>query len=109
MVQTSSTMTPAGAFAAKALDAAAGAVGFFGLAHEEAVKQRRGGMRLRAPGARGRDIRNDGVGAHGEAADGFRVDLVGFKQLEDGMAGKPAAFSMEGGGAAVDVVVACAA
>ncbi len=33
------------AFAAKAFDAAAGAVSFFGLADQEAVKQRRAGMR----------------------------------------------------------------
>jgi hypothetical protein len=35
----------AGAFAAEAFDAAAGAVGFFGFADEEAVEQRRVGMR----------------------------------------------------------------
>jgi hypothetical protein len=61
---------------------------------------------MSAPGAGGGDVGDDGVGAHGEPADGFGVDVVGFEQLEDGVAGEAAAFGVERGGAAVDVVVA---
>ena len=71
------------AFAAKALDAAAGSVGLFGLADEKAVEEpgtRFGaGMGERAPCAGRGHVGDDGIGAHGEATDGFRVDLVGFE------------------------------
>ncbi len=64
---------------------------------------------MRAPCAGRRHVGDDGVGAHGEAADGFCIDLVGFEQFEDGVAREAAAFGVERGGAAVDVVVARAA
>ena len=64
---------------------------------------------MRAPGAGGGDVGDDGIGAHGEAADGFGVDVICFKQFKDGVAGEAAAFGVERGGAAVDVVVAGAA
>ncbi len=65
----------AGAFAAEAFDAAAGAVGLFGFADQEAVEQRRAGVLKCAPGAGGGDVGDDGVGAHGESADGFCFDV----------------------------------
>ena len=97
------------AFTAETFDAAACAMRFLGLANQEAVKQRRVGMRLRAPGTGGRDIRDDRVSAHGEAADGFGFNLVGFEQFEDRVPGQAAAFGVQSRRAAVNVVVACAA
>jgi len=62
-----------------------------------------------APGAGGGDVGDDGIRAQGEAADGFRVDVVLLEQIEDCFAGEPAAFGVQCGGAAVDVVVTGAA
>ena len=64
---------------------------------------------MRAPGAGRGDVGDDGIGAHGESADGFGVDVVLLQQFEHGVAGEAAAFGVERGGAAVDVVVAGAA
>jgi hypothetical protein len=49
---------------------------------------------------------DDGVGTHGEAADCGRVEIMLAKQIEDREAGEASTFSVERGGAAVDVVVA---
>jgi hypothetical protein len=99
----------ASAFTAEALDAAARAVSLLGLAHEEAMEQRRVRMRLRAPGAGRGHIRHDGISAHGQPTDGFGVDFVRLKQLKNGVAGEPAAFGVQCCCAAVNVVVAGAA
>ncbi len=64
---------------------------------------------MRAPGAGRGHVGDDRVGAHGEAADGFGVDAVCFKQFENGVAGEASALGVQRGGAAVDVVVAGAA
>jgi len=97
------------ALLAKAFDAAAGAMAFFGLADQKAVQQRRGGIGLRAPSAGRGHVGDDGVGTHGESADGLGIDPVLFQQFKDGVAGKASALGVERGGAAVDVVIACAA
>ena len=109
VVQTSSTIDDARALLAKSFNAAAGAVGLLGLADQKAVEQGRAGMFLRAPGAGRGHIGDDGVGAHGESADGFGVDSVCFQQFENGVAGEAAAFGVQRRGAAIDVVVAGAA
>jgi hypothetical protein len=96
----------AGSWAAKTFDTATGAVRFLGFANEEAVQQRRGGVGLGAPGAGGGDIGDDGVGAESEAADGFGIDAILLQKLKHSEAGEPTALGVEGGGPAVDVVVA---
>ena len=63
-------------------------------------------MGERAPGAGGGDVGDDGIGAHGQAADSFRLDAVLFEQFENGVPGEPAAFGVERGGTAIDVVIA---
>ena len=87
MVHTSSTMTTRGPFAAEAFDAASCAVSLFGLADQKSVKQGAPGCEMCAPGAGRGHIRDDGIGAHSEAADSFGIDLVGLQQFEDGVAG----------------------
>ncbi len=106
VVQTSSTMTTWRALLEEAFDAAAGAVGLLGFADEEAVDEGRCVDFLRVPGAGGGDVGDDGVGAHGESADGRWLELVVVDEVEDGEAGEASALGVEGGGAAVDVVVA---
>ena len=61
---------------------------------------------LRVPGAGRGDVGDDGVGAHGESADGRGLELVVMDEVEDGESGEASALGVEGGGAAVDVVVA---
>ena len=56
----------------EAFNAAAGAMGLLGFADQEAVNQRRTRMGLGTPGACSGDIAHNGVGAHGEPADGIR-------------------------------------
>ena len=92
-------------FLAEAFDAAAGSVGLFGFADEEAVDQRGTGLVLRAPGAGDRNGGDDGVGAHGESADGCGVQVMFGQKVEDGEASEAGAFGVERGSAAVDVVV----
>ena len=99
----------AGAFAAEAFDTAACAVRFFCFADEEAVEERCVRLLLSAPCAGRGDVGDDGVGTHGEAADGFRLNLVLLEEFEDRVSGEAAALGVERGGAAVDVVVAGAA
>src|SRR5271170_6872675 len=97
------------AFFEEAFDAAAGAVGLFGFADEEAVDERRRGHLLSVPGACRGDVGDEGVGAHGESTDGRGLELVVVDEVEDGEAGEASALGVEGGGAAVDVVVAVSA
>ncbi len=96
----------AGALLAEALDAAAGSVGLLGFADEEALDERGAGALLGAPGAGGGDVGDDGIRAHSESADGVGVDVFLMEKIEDGFAGEAAAFGVERGGPAVDVVVA---
>lgn len=113
----------------EAFDLAACAVVFFCLADEEAVDEGWGGAFFAAllvaefegvgelddfgvvgecPGAGGGGVGDEGIGTHGEAAYGFYLfrmgDLLADEVVED-EAGKTAAFGVEGGDAAVDVVV----
>ena len=73
------------------------------------MEERAAGMLLSAPGAGGGYVGDDGIGTHGEAADSFGLDAVLIEQFEDGVSGEAAAFRVECGDAAVDVVVAGAA
>jgi hypothetical protein len=98
-----------GVLFAEPFDAAAGAVGLFCLADEEAVDQGRAGLRLSAPCAGDGDCGDDGISAQGESADGRGVEVVLAEQVEDGEAREASALGVEGGGAAVDVVVALGA
>ena len=104
---------------AEALDAAAGAVSFFRLAHQKSMQQRgrcaalRGGFQRGLRAGRGH-VGDDGISAEGESADGLKSGGSGEQAalaqgVEDDQAGEPNAFSVERGGAAVDVVVAGAA
>ena len=65
-----------------------------------------GGSVDRSLSAGGGDVGDDGISAHGEAADGISLNVVSFEKLKDGMAGESAALGVERGGAAVDVIVA---
>jgi len=99
---------------AEALDAAAGAVRLLGLAHEEALEHLRFGLAALncldgAPSSGDGNRRNDGVRAHGQSADGLGLNAAPFEQINNGLAGVPAALGVEGGRPAVDVVVAGAA
>ena len=99
----------AGTFATEAFNAAACAVSLFGFADQESMKQGRSWMIKRAPGAGSGDIAHDGVGAHGKSAYGIRCYAMLLKKFQHGVAGETPAFGMQRGGAAGDVVVACAA
>lgn len=90
----------------EAFEPAACSVGFFCFPDEEAVDERRAGMAERVVGAGSGHIGDDGVRAHGEPADGLRADLVLVEEIEDGEAGEASTLGMEGGGAAVYVVIA---
>ncbi len=57
------------------------------------------------PGAGGGGVGDEGVGAHGEAAYGFGLRDVFADEVVEDEAGEAAAFGVERGGAAVDVVV----
>jgi len=99
-----------GSDAVEAFKAATGAVGLFGFADEEAVEYFvvvRGAvvvpMVVPCGGAGG--VGDEGVGSHGESAGGFGGGEVLADKLEEEESGEAAAFSVEGGGAAVDVVV----
>jgi len=99
----------AGARAAEALDAATGSVRLFGLANQKSVEQWSAGVGERAPSAGGGHVGDDGVRAQGEPANGLGLNSVLFKQFKDRMTGEASALGVEGGGAAVDVIVARAA
>jgi len=99
----------ASALAAETFNAAGSAMLFFRFADEEAVELRRGWVGVRTPGAGRGHVGDDGIGAQGEAADGLGFYPLFIEKIEDGLAGEPAAFSVECGCAAVDIVVAGAA
>ena len=99
----------AGSGAAETFDAAAGAVRFLCLAHQESMQQRRSRMRLRAPCAGCGQVRDNRIRSHRQSANSIGANSILVEKLEQGEAGETAAFGMERGGAAVDVVVACAA
>jgi len=106
-------------------DLAAGAVGFFGFADQEALDERGGafvwvGFAVQledareleylvvvgeGPGAGAGGVGDEGVGTHGEAADGFGVGDVVANEVVENETGEAAAFGVEGGDAAVDIVV----
>jgi hypothetical protein len=113
----------AGAGLEESFDLAAGAVGLFRFADEEAVDEGGGKAGVfvaefeglgefddlvvvgEGPGAGGGGVGDERVGAHGEAAYGFGVrDVLADEVVED-EAGEAAALGVEGGDAAVDVVV----
>jgi len=58
------------------------------------------------PGASRCYIADDGVSAEGETAHRARPQLVLANKIEHSQAGKAAAFTRQGGGAAIDVVIA---
>jgi hypothetical protein len=113
----------AGAGLEESFDLAAGAVGLFRFADEEAVDE--GGSETgvlvaefeslgefddlvvvgEGPGAGGGGVRDQGVGTHGEAAYGFGVRDVLLDEVVEDEAGEAATLGVEGGDAAVDVVV----
>jgi hypothetical protein len=97
------------AFATEAFNAATGPMCLFGFAYEEAVEQGSARILLRAPCAGGCDVGDDGICAHGESADGLRIDVILFQKFKHGVPGEAAAFGVKRGGAAVNVVVAGAA
>ncbi len=122
----------AGAGLEEAFDLASSPVRLFGFADEEAVDE--GGLGAgiffagevrvvghgegefedltvvgEGPGAGAGDVRDEGIGTHGEAAYGFDGVGVGnllADHLVEDEAGETAAFGVERGDAAVDVVVA---
>ena len=107
-----------GAGLEEAFDTASGAVGLFGFADEEAVQEggwvavifvgvelEELGVVGELPGGSGGDVRDEGVGPHGEAADGDGGGAMLADEVEEDDAGEAAAFGVERGDAAVDVVV----
>ena len=95
----------------EAFDLAAGAVGLLGFADEEALQELRcrvGGIEALlegVPRAGAGGVGDERVGSHGEAADGFGLREMLADEVVEDQAGEAAAFGVEGGGAAVDVVV----
>ena len=80
-------------------------MGLFGLADEEAVDQGVAVVVQVVPGGGAGGVRDEGVGSHGESADGLGLgEVLGDEVVED-EAGEAATLGVEGGGAAVDVVV----
>lgn len=96
----------AGTLSTEAFDSPAGAVGLLRLADKKAMKQRSAGGGDGAPGRGCRHIRDDWIRAHGKAAYGFSIDVMLFEQTENSLAGEAAALCMQGGRAAIDVVIA---
>ena len=93
----------------EALDAACGSMRFFLFANEKAVDHRRSWRIQSTPGAGRGGMADDRVGSERESSEGARLQAMLANEIEDSQAGKPAAFAAEGGGAAIDVVVALAA
>ena len=87
------------AFFAKAFDALARAVLLFGLTHQESV-QRAAGY------GNGHD---DGIGTHGQSADGIGVPPLTAHFIKEDLADQLRAAGVERSGAAVDVIVTGAA
>ncbi len=96
----------AGSLTAEALNAAACAMSFFSFAYQESVDQRRARMRKCAPGARGSDIADYGIGAQRETANGFGGDVVPIQKFKYGMPGEAPALGVEGRDPEIDIVVA---
>ena len=112
-----------GAGVEKAFDAAAGAVGLLGLADEESVEEwgRGAGVFVgevelggegddfvvvaEGPGGGGGGVGDERVGSHGEASDGEGGGHLFADEVVEDQAGETASLGVEGGGAAVDVVV----
>ena len=101
-------------------------MGLLGFADEEAVDEGGGGAFVAAlvgaevelagefedfvvvgegPGAGTGGVGDEGIGSHGEAAYGFCLGDVFADEVVEDEAGEAAAFGVEGGDAAVDVVV----
>jgi hypothetical protein len=107
----------------EAFDAPAGAMGLLGFADEEAMDEGGSGTGVfvtefegarefedlgvvgEGPGAGAGSVRDEGVGSHGEAANGLGVGDVLTDEIVEDETGEAAAFGVERGGAAVDVVV----
>ena len=109
----------------EAFDFAAGAVSFFCFADEEALDEGGGGFVRRgvfvqledareledlvvvgeSPCASTGGVGDEGVGSHGEAADGFCMGDVLANEVVEDETGEAAAFGVEGSDATVDVVV----
>ena len=104
-----------GAGLQEAFDATAGAVGLFGFADQEAVEESGleiglgAGWEIAAgdgcPCAGAGDVGDEGVGAHGEAANGDGFGDVLADEVVENEAGEAAALRVESGDAAVDVIV----
>ncbi len=108
VVHTSSTMST-GALSSLKPSIFPRAVGLLCLADKKTVDEAAFAsfcMMLRA-GDRYRG--DDRIGAQSQAADGMRIEMMFVQQIENGEAGEARAFGVQGGGAAVDVVVATAA
>src|SRR5262249_35024137 len=85
-----------GALLAEAFDTLTSTVLLLGFADEEAVEL-----------AAGDGYSNDDrVGSHGESTDGWGLPAALANLVEDNVAGELGAAGVEGGGAAIDVVVA---
>src|SRR5487761_1572283 len=64
------------------------------------------GMLQMVPGTGGGDVGHERIRAHGEASDRLRMQFMLPDQIVQREAGKSAAFGMQRGSAAIDVVVA---
>ena len=106
VVQTSSTMTTGAPFSKKPSMRRPVPWAFSALRTRKPWMSGARGYLLRVPGAGRGDVGDDGVGAHGESADGCGLELVVVDEIEDREAGEASALGVERGGAAVDVVVA---
>ena len=84
-------------------------MGLFGFADEEAVEQvaveRVAVVVIVVPGGGAGGVGDEGVGSHGESADGFGVGEALADDVVEDESGETAALGVEGGDAAVDVVV----
>src|SRR5579872_1296067 len=89
----------AGTLLAKALDALSGAVLLLSLANQKSIQ-------LTADYGHGDD---DGISAHGKPADRLRLPASLADLFQEDFSGKVRTFGVEGGGAAIDVIVAGAA
>lgn len=112
-------------FFQEAFDLAAGTVGLFCFADEEAVDESGYGLGSgsevefagefenlivigEGPGAGAGGVGDEGVGTHGQAAYGFdpiRIRNMFVDEVVEDEAGEAAAFGVEGGDAAVNVIV----
>ena len=89
----------------EAFEPASGTVVLFSLADEEAVDERVPMVVEMMPGGGAGGVGNQRVCPHGESADGFGVREALTDNVVQEETGEAAAFGVERGGAAVDVVV----